>query len=61
MMSRVLGVSRSGFYGWTARRSSLRACEVSHLGQLILGIHQLSRGTHGRHDSTQSCQPVGST
>ena len=47
MMSRVLGVSRSGFYEWTARRPSLRACEDAHLGQLIQGIHQLSRGTYG--------------
>jgi putative transposase len=47
MMSRVLGVSRSAFYGWTTWRPSLRACEDAYLGQLIQGIHQLSRGTYG--------------
>jgi len=47
MMSRVLGVSRSGFYGWTTRRPSRRTCEDVHLGQLVQNIHQLSRGTYG--------------
>ena len=47
MMSRVLGVSRSGFYGWIGRRPSPRGCEDVHLGQLVQNIHQLSRGTYG--------------
>jgi len=46
-MSRVLQVSRSGFYAWAGRPPARRACEDAHLGQLIRGIHQLSRGTYG--------------
>jgi putative transposase len=46
-MSRVLGVSRSGFYAWEGRRPSRRACEDAELGQRIRGIHEQSRGTYG--------------
>ena len=47
MMSRVLEVSRSGFYAWTSRRPSRRAREDSELGQRIQNIHEESRGTYG--------------
>jgi hypothetical protein len=47
VMSRVLEVSRSGFYAWEGRRPSRRACEDAELGQRIRGIHEQSRGTYG--------------
>jgi putative transposase len=46
-MSRVLEVSRSGFYAWAGRRPSRRAREDSELGQRIQNIHEQSRGTYG--------------
>jgi putative transposase len=46
-MSRVLEVSRSGFYAWTGRRPSQRAREDSELSQRIQNIHEESRGTYG--------------
>ena len=47
MMSRVLEVSRSGFYAWTARSPSRRACEDARLKLRIKIIHEQSRGTYG--------------
>ena len=46
-MSRVLEVSRSGFYAWAGRGASQRAGEDADLGQRIQIIHQQSRGTYG--------------
>jgi putative transposase len=46
-MSRVLEVSRSGFYAWAGRRPSRRACEDAELGQRIRSIREQSRGTYG--------------
>ena len=46
-MSRVLEVSRIGFYAWAGRRPSRRAREDSDLGQRIQDIHEQSRGTYG--------------
>jgi putative transposase len=47
MMSRVLEVSRSGYYAWTARSPSRRACEDTALKRCIKSIHEQSRGTYG--------------
>jgi putative transposase len=47
MMSRVLEVSRSGFYAWAGRRPSRRGREDSELGQRIQNIHEESWGTYG--------------
>jgi putative transposase len=47
MMSRVLEVSRSGFYAWTSRRPSRRTREDTKLGERIKTIHEQSRGTYG--------------
>jgi len=46
-MSRVLEVSRSGFYAWLGRPPSGRAVEDVQLGQRIQDIHEQSRGTYG--------------
>jgi putative transposase len=46
-MSRVLEVSRSGFYAWAGRRPSRQAREDSELGQRMQNIHEQSRGTYG--------------
>jgi len=46
-MSRVLEVSRSGFYAWAARHPSRRAVQDVRLAQRIHDIHEQSRGTYG--------------
>ena len=46
-MCRVLQVSRSGFYAWTARPSSSRALSDGLLTEQIREVHALSRGTYG--------------
>jgi putative transposase len=46
-MSRVLEVSRSGFYAWSTRRPCRRACEDTHLSTEIRRIHEQSHGTYG--------------
>ena len=47
VMSRVLGVSRSGFYAWIKRGPSLRAQRDGQLRARIEAIHEYSRGTYG--------------
>ena len=46
-MSRLLGVSRSGYYAWAERGPSQRACQDSVLSAGIQRIHEYSRGTYG--------------
>jgi putative transposase len=46
-MSRVLKVSRSGFYAWSGRGPSRRGREDTELGARIQKIHEQSRGTYG--------------
>jgi putative transposase len=46
-MSRLLEVSRSGYYAWAERRPSQRACQDSVLSAGIQRIHEYSRGTYG--------------
>lgn len=43
----ALGVSRSGYYGWTSRRPGHRAAEDIGLAEKIRDIHAESRGTYG--------------
>jgi putative transposase len=47
IMCRVLGVSRSGFHAWQARKSSARALEDQRLTVRIAEIHQRFRGVYG--------------
>ena len=46
-MSRVLQVSRSGFYAWSGRESSRRTREDEELRGKIKSIHERSGGTYG--------------
>ena len=47
LMSRVLEVSRSGFYAWCGREASARAKADEALKVQIVAIHEWSRGTYG--------------
>jgi putative transposase len=47
LMCRVLGVSRSGFHAWQARKPSARALEDRRLTARIAEIHQRFRGVYG--------------
>jgi len=47
MMCRVLGVSRSGFHAWAARRPSQRALEDQRLTEQIVAIHAVNRRVYG--------------
>lgn len=42
-----LKVSRSGYYAWLKRATSLHSIEDEKLGAKIIQIHQQSRGTYG--------------
>ena len=44
---RVLGVSTSGYYKWRQRLLSPRALRHAWLTQLIVEVHEASRGTYG--------------
>lgn len=46
-MCRLLGVSRSGYYGWRERQPSRRAQEQAHLVAEITTIYQMSQSTYG--------------
>jgi putative transposase len=46
-MCRMLGVSRSGYYGWRDRPPSKRSRENTTLTEKIREIHLSSRGTYG--------------
>jgi putative transposase len=46
-MSRVLEVSRSGFFAWCTRQPSLRACQDALLVERIGKVHRDSHGTYG--------------
>ena len=46
-MCRVLGVSRSGYYAWEARKPSERAREDEAIGAEIRAVHAKSRGRYG--------------
>jgi putative transposase len=46
-MSRVLGVSKSGFYAWIKRQPSARMKRDQELSQKIRECHQASKGTYG--------------
>lgn len=47
MMSRLLGVSASGYYAWLRRPRSERALADEALAARIRAIHERSRGTYG--------------
>jgi putative transposase len=44
---RVLSVSRSGFYDWRSRRPSARDIDDAYLLNLIIDVHDETRGVYG--------------
>ena len=52
VMSRLLGVSASGFYAWVNRSASARAVEDIGLTALIHAIHRRSGGAYRRTGPT---------
>lgn len=62
LMSRVLGVSRSGYYAWRGRVASARATANAELTERIRAVHAESRSTYGYlrvHAKLRSEQVVG--
>ena len=47
LMSRTLGVSRSGFYSWSGRSPSARSVADGDLTERIKKIHTASKETYG--------------
>jgi transposase InsO family protein len=60
-MCRVLGVSRSGFYGWCSRPISPRANANAHLLTRIRQIHQRSRENYGAVKTWRALVATGET
>ncbi len=58
-MCRVLGVSRSGFYGWLGRPESRRAREDRRLAVKIKEIHRQSRKSYGSPRITRTLADQG--
>jgi putative transposase len=58
-MSRIYGVSRSGYYWWGKHRPSIRAQENSILRARIRELHARSRGTYGSPRITDDLQEEG--
>ena len=52
---RVLDVSTSGFYAWLSRPPSARAIRHAWLTDLIVKVHQDSRGTYDASWCMPSC------
>ena len=46
-MCEVLGVSTSGYYSWLKRKPSKHAQRDAELSEMIVEVHQFSRGTYG--------------
>jgi transposase InsO family protein len=46
-LTRVLGVSRAGYYAWASRPPSQRTLTDAYLAQQVRTIHARSRGTYG--------------
>ncbi len=62
LLTRVLAVSRSGYYGWRGRGPSGRAIANSELTERIRQVHTQSRGTYGYprvHAELQGQEAVG--
>ena len=52
VLCKVLGVSRSGYYGWRDGPPSRRAREDAALSEPIREIHRRSRGPTARRECT---------
>lgn len=60
-LCRVLGVSRSGYYGWRTRPASARARANAHLLQRIRRIHAGSRENYGAVKTWRALTEAGET
>lgn len=58
-MCRVLGVSRSGYYGWRGRPASTREQANQRLLQRIEQIHQASRENYGERKTWEALRATG--
>jgi len=58
-MSRLLQVSRSGFYAWAKRPPSARSIEDLEMARRIQGVHAQSRGTYGAARVHAELRPNG--
>jgi len=58
-MCRVLGVSRSGFYGWRGRAPSRRALDEQRLRGKIIQFHERSDRTYGSPRVLEDLQEDG--
>jgi transposase InsO family protein len=58
-MSKVLKVSRSGYYDWLDRRPSKRAIENKELKAKIISIYQNSKGRYGSPKITKELEDEG--
>jgi putative transposase len=59
MLCRVLGVSRSGYYGWKDRMPSRKVQQDEALASKIREIHQRSRETYGSPRVHAELQAIG--
>ena len=59
LMARVLGVSRSGFYGWLTRSPSARSKNDEKMKPLIRIAHKAGRGTYGPRRIQTELQSTG--
>jgi putative transposase len=59
LMSRVLKVSRSGYYAWRKREPSLREFEDRRHAKVIREVHRESRGTYGSPRVYEALQQAG--
>lgn len=59
MMCRLLGVSRSGYYGWRGRPESERARTDREFTRVIRRVHTESKGTYGSPRITAELRDEG--
>ena len=57
VMSRLLGVSSSGFYAWVKRSPSRRCQADAALSEKIRAAHAASKGTYGAPGSRPISSP----
>lgn len=58
-LSRILAVSRSGYYDWLGRAPSQREQHNQHLLERIRAIHQRSRQAYGAVKTWQALKQQG--
>jgi len=59
VLCQVLGVARSGYYGWSPGQASVRSLANAQLLEQIKTIHQAKRGNYGSLASRRNCVRMG--